>query len=108
MSDNNVTRPPARSGGLPARSQASPESREQPQEQPQPAHQQRHQQQQQQQPSWTSMDRSQAPSSVQMLGDNMLPGIGATDTLYALTKSHLFPDGIGRTQMGTANLSATA
>eukprot|EP00117_Sycon_ciliatum_P032996 scpid102003/ scgid25480/ len=60
MSDNNVTRPPARSGGLPARSQASPESREQPQEQPQPAHQQRHQQQQQQWPSRTSMDPSQA------------------------------------------------
>ncbi|XP_065184078.1 uncharacterized protein LOC135814805 isoform X4 [Sycon ciliatum] len=62
MSDNNVTRPPARSGGLPARSQASPESREQPQEQPQPAHQQRHQQQQQEWPSRKSMDPWQAPT----------------------------------------------
>eukprot|EP00117_Sycon_ciliatum_P038767 scpid101515/ scgid2871/ len=99
MSDNNVTRPPARSGGLPARSQASPESREQPQEQPQPAHQQRHQQQQQQWPPWTSMDPSQAMVGPFASGGNSaaaltqytndIGGSGSMSTPYGFAESRM-------------------
>ncbi|XP_065184259.1 centrosomal and chromosomal factor-like isoform X3 [Sycon ciliatum] len=73
------SRPPAGSGGPPARLQVSPESREQAREQPQLAHQQHHQQQQQQWPPWTSMDPSQALVGTYMSGSNSAAAL----TLYA-------------------------